>query len=82
MNLQAVNRALTSLKDYGPYGICFALMLIGSGMFSLGGGSDDVPAQVIRASGAAACALGVICFALWHFRKWPPWFKMQSRRRS
>jgi hypothetical protein len=80
--IEAINHALSSLKDYSPYGLCFALMLLGVGMYALAGETVDIASYVLKLSGACASALGVICFALWHFLRWPPWFKIRSRRRS
>jgi hypothetical protein len=80
MSLTGVNRALLHLKDYGPYGICFGLMLFGASLFALGSSSERPAAVLVEWSGAVSCVLGVVAFVLWHFFKWPSWFALRTRR--
>jgi hypothetical protein len=65
------------LRGYGPYGISVALGCIGLGMFKLGG-TEDLPAIVMRWAGAGTSVLCPLTFGLWHFFRWPPWFGLPT----
>jgi hypothetical protein len=68
----SIDSILSKQKDYGPYGTILGMALIGMGMYKLGG-VDDIPATLVRWSGAIICACSAVALPLWHFFRWPPW---------
>jgi hypothetical protein len=72
MTPASIDKILSRFKNYGPYGTIMGMALIGMGMYRLGG-SDDIPAILVRWSGALMCFCSVVALALWHFLGWPPW---------
>jgi hypothetical protein len=82
MNADSIDRVAAKIKNYGPYGICLASFLMGISAYELGG-RDDIPATILRWTGAVLCLWAVTALILWHFLKWPPWFvDIKPKRRK